>query len=138
MFGSKKIKEMQKDPQKAIEQADKTLNKGFTGAMSKMFLGKETVAQFNESLDQAKKYTGQSSLYQTGLPAKAEVQSIEDTGTLINFNPIVRMKLKVTPDFGPGFETVAETPVSKIAIPRVGDMISIKYDAANNSNIVVV
>lgn len=138
MFGSKKIKEMQKDPQKAIEHADKTLNKGFTGAISKMFLGKDTVAKFNEGLDQAKKYTGQSAVNQTGLPAKAEVLAIEDTGMMINYNPVVRMKLKVTPDFGPGFETVAEAPVSKIAVPRVGDTISIKYDPANNSNIALV
>jgi hypothetical protein len=138
MFGSKKIKEMQKDPKKAIEEADKTLNKGITGKLSKMFMGKETVAQFNEGLEQAKKFTGQSDLHTTGVPAKATVMKIEDTGMLVNYNPVVRMQLKVQPDFGIGFETTAEVAVSKIAVPRVGDTISIKYDPANNSNIVVV
>jgi hypothetical protein len=138
MFGSKKIKEAQKDPQKAIEQADETLNKGVMGKMSKMFMGKEAHSQMNEALEQAKKFSGQSNLYTTGLPAKATVVKIEDTGMLVNYNPVVRMQLKVQPDYGIGFETTAETAVSKIAVPRVGDTISIKYDPANVSNIVVL
>jgi hypothetical protein len=126
------------DVEKSLNKADKTLNKGIMGWFTKLFFGKETHAKFNAGLDQAKKYTGLTGLYQTGIPAKATVLKIEDTGMLVNYNPVVRMQLKVQPDYGVGFETTAETAVSKIAIPRVGDTINIKYDGANNSNIVVV
>jgi hypothetical protein len=38
MFGFNK--KIEKDPKKAIEQADKTLNKGFTGFMTKTCMSK--------------------------------------------------------------------------------------------------
>jgi len=136
MFGFNK--KIEKDPKKAIDQADKTLNKGFTGFMTKAFMGKDAVDQMNKGLDAAKQYSDYNNISQTGMGATAEVMSIEDTGTLVNFNPVVRMKLKVQPQFGAGFETTAEAAVSKIAVPRVGDKINIKYNPVNNSEIVVI
>ncbi|HJY63674.1 MAG TPA: hypothetical protein VJ455_05910 [Ignavibacteria bacterium] len=139
MFGiNKKIKEMQKDPKKAIDEADKTLNKGFTGFMTKTFLGKDAVNQMNKGLDAAKQYSDYNNISQTGMGATAEVLTLEDTGALVNFNPVVRMKLKVQPQFGMPFETTAEAAVSKIAVPRVGDKINIKYNPVNTSEIVVI
>jgi hypothetical protein len=136
MFGfGKKI---EKDPKKALEQADKALNKGVSGFLAKTFMGKDFVDQANASLNMAKNYTDSADLAQTGMPATAEVLSIEDTGALINFNPVVRMKLQVTPQFGMPFEVVSETAVSKIAVPKVGDKINIKYNPANNSQILIV
>lgn len=139
MFGiNKKIKEMQKDPKKAIDEADKTLNKGLTGFMAKTFMGKDFMAQANAGLDAAKNAVDYNNIGQTGLPASAEVLSIEDTGRLVNFNPVVRMKLRVQPQFGVGFESLVETAVSKIAIPRVGDKLNIKYNPADTNQIVVL
>jgi hypothetical protein len=126
------------DPKKALEQADKTLNSGLTGFFTKAFVGQENLNKINSSLDMAKKYTDSSSLAQTGMPATAEVLSIADTGALINYNPVVRMKLNIQPQFGPAFQADVETAVSKIAIPRVGDKINIKYNPANTSEILVV
>jgi hypothetical protein len=136
MFGFNK--KIEKDPKKAIEQADKTLNKGFTGFMTKAFMGKDAVDQMNKGLDAAKQYADYNNISQTGMGATAEVLSIEDTGAMVNFNPVVRMKLKVQPQFGAGFETTAEAAVSKIAVPRVGDKINIKYNPVNTSEIVVI
>lgn len=139
MFGfNKKIKDMQDDPKKAIDQADKTINKGLTGFFTKAFVGQENLDKINQGLDVAKKYADYGNLNQTGMPATAEVVSIADTGMLINYNPVVKMQLKVTPQFGPGFETTVETAVSKIAIPRVGDKINIKYNPANTAEVLVV
>ncbi len=136
MFGfGKKI---EKDPKKAIENADKAINSGVSGFLTKTFMGKDFVDQTNASLNMAKNYTDTSNLGQTGMGASAEVLGIEDTGTLINFNPVVKLKLKVTPQFGVPFETTAETAVSKIAIPRVGDKINIKYNPANTSQVLVI
>ncbi len=136
MFGfGKKI---EKDPKKAIDQADKTINSGLTGFFTKAFVGKEGMDQINHGLDVAKQYADYGNLNQTGMPATADVLSIEDTGMLVNYNPVVRMKLMVTPQFGPAFEQVVETAVSKIAIPRVGDKLNIKYNPANTSQVLVV
>lgn len=139
LFGKKDI---EKDPKKALENADKALNKGVSGFMTKTFMGKDFQNQMNQSLDQAKSAIdmaqGSAGLAQTGLPATAEVVSIEDTGKLINFNPVVKLNLKVQPQFGVPFEIISETMVSKIAIPRVGDKINIKYNAANPSQILVL
>ena len=126
------------DPKKSLEQADKTLNSGLTGFFTKAFVGQENLNKINSSLDMAKKYTDSSSLSQTGMPATAEVLSIADTGALINYNPVVRMKLNIQPQFGPAFQADVETAVSKIAIPRVGDKINIKYNPAYTSEILVV
>jgi len=126
------------DIEKALQNADNNLNKGIMGWFTKLFFGKANHTKFNDALDQAKKYSGPNALTQTGIPAKATVLKIEDTGAMINYDPVVRMQLKVQPDYGAGFETAAETVVSKIAVPRVGDIINIKYDATNNSNIVIV
>lgn len=136
MFGfGKKI---EKDPKKAIENADKAINSGVSGFLTKTFMGKDFVDQTNASLNMAKNYTDTSNLNQTGMGASADVLSIADTGALINFNPVVKMELMVTPQFGPAFKATVETAVSKIAIPRVGDKINIKYNPANTSQVLVI
>jgi hypothetical protein len=138
MFGKKKIAEMQKDPKKAIEEADKTLNKGFTGFMTKAFMGKDFVNKMNEGLDTAKQATDYGNLAQTGTAATAEVLSIEDTGKMVNFNPVVKLGLNVQPQFGIPFKNIVEVMVSKIAVPRIGDKINIKYNPADPTQIVIV
>ena len=135
-FGKKK------DPKEALEDADKALNKGVSGFMAKTFMGKDFVNEANKSIDMAKQYTDasgkQAQLMQTGLPGTAEVLGIADTGALINFNPVVKLKLKVTPQYGVPYDAEIETAVSKIAIPRVGDKINVKYNPANPNEMVVL
>ena len=75
---------------------------------------------------------------QAGMDATADVLAIQDTGTEINSNPVVMLQLKVQPVMGAEFMTTAQAMVSKIAIPRVGDKIKIKYNPANPSQIAVV
>ena len=138
-FNKKKFEEARKDPNKAIDQADKAINSGVSGFLTKTFMGKDFVDQTNQSLNTAKNAMGgNTNLSMTGVPATAEVLSIEDTGKLINYDPIVRMKLAVQPAYGTPFENTAEVLVSKIAVPRVGDKINIKYNAMNTSEIMVV
>jgi len=136
MFGIGKKQE--EDPKKAIENADKTLNSGLTGFMTKTFMGKDFVNKMNSGLDMAKNVYDNQDLANTGMAGTADVLSIEDTGAMVNFNPVVRMKLNVQPQYGIPFETTTETAVSKIAIPRVGDKINIKYNPANQHQVLVV
>jgi hypothetical protein len=138
MFGfNKKINDMN-DPKKSLDKADKTLNKGLTGFFTKAFVGQENLNKINHSLDIAKQYADYGNLNQTGMPASAEVMSIADTGMLVNYNPVVKMLLKITPQYGAAFESTVETAVSKIAIPRVGDKINIKYNPANTAEVLIV
>ncbi|HWQ80680.1 MAG TPA: hypothetical protein VN514_00280 [Ignavibacteria bacterium] len=137
-FGKKK----DEDPKDALNKADKALNKGVSGFMAKTFMGKDFVNKANEGLDMAKQYTDydgrKAQLMATGLGGTAEVLSIADTGAMINYNPVVKLKLKVQPQYGPEFETEIETAVSKIAVPRAGDKINIKYNPANTSELIIV
>lgn len=137
-FGKKKSD----DPKEAINDADKALNKGLSGFMAKTFMGKDFMDKANAGLDMAKQYTDydgkKAQLMATGLGGTAEVLSIADTGAMVNYNPVVLLKLKVQPQYGPEFETEVQTVVSKIAVPRVGDKLNVKYNAANTSELIIV
>ena len=146
MFKKFVNKKLNQTPEEGLEEAKKTVNTGFTGGVTKLFMGQEFVDKVNEGLQMGEdalnmQKTGQWTA-QMGLEGNAEVLSIEDTGKLINYNPVVKMKLKVTPTMMGGaipFEiTTAETMVSKVAIPRVGDTIKIKYSPADPTQIVVL
>lgn len=143
MFSKFVKKNMDKDPQEALDDGRKAINKGITGGLTKAFMGQEFVDKMNNAMDQGQAAIDMQKsgnmLAMSGMAATAEVVSIEDTGKLINMNPVVKLTLKVTPAMGmPGFETTGETTVSKIAIPRKGDTINIKYNVANPSEFVVM
>jgi len=143
MFGKFVKKQMDKSPDEALQDGRNAVNKGLSGGLTKAFMGQEFVDKMNNVMDQGQaaldmQKSGQM-LAMSGLEAGAEVVGIEDTGTLINMNPVVKLTLKVSPPMGmPGFETTGQTEVSKIAIPRKGDTIKIKYNPANPSEFVVI
>ena len=143
MFGmDKKIKEMRDDPEKALDHADKTINKGMTGFVTRTFMGKQFTEDVNKSLAAGRDALEMQKQYQNpdtnGLPATAEVVSIQDTGETVNMNPVVLLQLKVTPQFEPPFETAARLIVSRLTVPRAGDTINIKYAPADKSKISIV
>jgi hypothetical protein len=131
------------DVEKSLAKADKTINKGFMGWLTRLFMGKKFVDQANQGLNIANQYAvnapqQRQNLMMTGMNAKATVTKIEDTGALVNFNPVVKLYLKVQPDFGMGFDVVSEQMVSKVAIPRTGDVLNIKYNPAKNEELVII
>ncbi len=136
-------KKQEKDPQKALDNAEKTLNTGLTGGLTRAFMGKDFVNDMNTAMNQGQAAMDgikqQQWLVQSGLDATADVVSITDTGALVNMNPVVVLNLKVQPAIGgPVFDTAGQTMVSKIAIPRVGDKIKIKYNPADPTQFVVM
>jgi hypothetical protein len=138
-FGRK----IEKDPQKALDNAKKTMNSGITGGLTKAFMGKDFVNDMNSAMNQGQAALDglkqQQWLVQSGLDATADVVSIADTGSLINMNPVVMLTLKVQPSIGgAAFDTTGQTMVSKIAIPRIGDKIKIKYNPADPAQFVVI
>lgn len=135
-------KQPEQDPQKALDNARNVVNKGLMGGLTKVFMGQGFVDKMNSAMDQ-----GQSALdgvaqmnwvAQYGHGASAEVISVADTGATINMNPVVELKLTVTPAAGGIFETTTRTMVSRIAVPRKGDKISIKYNPADPTQIYVM
>jgi hypothetical protein len=132
-----------KDPKKALDDADNVLNKGLMGALTKGFMGKDFVDQANAGIAAGRGAMAgmeqAQALMESGATATAEVLGIQDTGMMVNYNPVVVLTLKVTPaDGGAEFHTAGQSMVSKIAVPRIGDKINIKYDPANPSQLVVV
>jgi hypothetical protein len=135
-------KKQDNDPKKALEKADKVLNSGLTGALAKGFMGKDFVDKMNSTLDQGQAAMEMASQAQwagqNGLEATAEVMGVQDTGATINNNPVVMMQLKVTSLAGTQFDTAGQAMVSRIAVPRTGDKIKIKYNPADPTQIAVL
>ena len=135
-------KKKDEDPKEAIDYASKKINKGLTGGLTKAFMGQDFVDQTNAALDmasQALDTTGaMAALAENGVAAAAEVVSIQDTGQMVNFNPVVVLTLNVTPEGGQAFQTMGQLTVSKLAIPRVGDTINIKYNPDEISQFMIV
>ncbi|MEN6620460.1 MAG: hypothetical protein ABFD50_02770 [Smithella sp.] len=73
----------------------------------------------------------------TGADAEAEVLDIEATDWEVHNQPVGMMKLKVKPKSGAGFETVAFATVDRIAVPRPGDKIKIKYNTADPTQVFI-
>ena len=135
-------KKQEEDPQKALDNARNVVNKGLMGGLTKAFMGQGFVDKMNSAMDQgqaAMDNMNQTSwVAQNGLEASAEVLSVADTGTTVNMNPVVELKLKVTPTAGAVFETTARTMVSRIAVPRKGDKLTIKYSPIEITQIFVM
>lgn len=133
----------EQDPQKALDKARKDLNSGLSGGLTKLLMGQDYMDQLNGLMDQGEAAIAGQRMAQvmtsTGVAAEAEVLGIEDTGMLINMNPVVRLNLRVTPSAGgEPFETTGDSVVSKTAIPRVGDRVRLKYDPADPTQIIVI
>jgi hypothetical protein len=74
-----------------------------------------------------------------GLDATAEVLAITDTAILINMNPVVVLTLKVQPAMiAAEFKVTGKAMVSRMAIPRVGDKLKLKYNPANPTQFIVM
>jgi hypothetical protein len=140
MFNSGKKKD--EDPKKALENASNMVNKGLMGGLTKAFMGKDFVDQTNQAINMGNQALDSvkiaQEVAQNGADATAEVLSIVDTGATVNMNPVVVLTLKVKPAAGAEFQTAASVTVSRIAVPRAGDKIKIKYNPANPSQIAIL
>jgi hypothetical protein len=131
-----------KDPQKALDNAKKTMNSGISGGLTKAFMGKDFVNDMNSAMNQGQAALDglqqQQWLAQNGLDATADVVMVTDTGATVNMNPVVLIQMQVTPVAGAPFDVTTQTMVSRIAVPRAGDKIKIKYNPANPQQVAVL
>ncbi len=147
MFGIRKrieesINKAQTDPVGAIEDHKKSLNSGVTGLLTKTFMGKDFVNRMNGVMDMGQNaLAGQQErlkLIQTGLDGTADILSVQDTGGTVNENPVVLIHMTVTPSGGEPYDVNVKTMVSRIAVPRVGDKVRIKYAPDNPQQVAIV
>ena len=128
---------MQNDPRKALNTAQNLVEgKGFLGFFTKLFMGKSALAQMSGGIAQAQAHLAgmdeSARIRSVGRPTQARVLHIADTGTLVNFNPVVSLGLEVIPPGGEAnYVVTLQTAVSKIAIPRRGDILPVVVDPAN-------
>ena len=74
-------------------------------------------------------------LLSEGIQAQAVVINVQDTGMTINDNPRVKLTLQVQPEGEVPFEVTKKQTVSRVAIPRVGDQMLVRYDPANKNEV---
>ncbi|WP_199288059.1 hypothetical protein [Culicoidibacter larvae] len=125
LFGKKEQSKTEK-----IDEASKSLNKGLSGLMMKAFVGKDDLDKINNSIEGAK----MAALAEEGAfgeVAYATVTALQDTGKLVNFDPIVILQLNVIQAGREPYAHQMETLVSKLQIPRVGDVISLGSNPAD-------
>ena len=73
-----------------------------------------------------------------GVEAEATILSVSDTGVTLNKNPYVKLRLRVEPIGVAAYETEAKAMVSRVAIPRPGDGMRVKFDPNKPEDVIVV
>jgi hypothetical protein len=130
------------DAKAGLKKAENVVNKGIMGWITRMFMGKKFTSDMNQAINMGKSTINmvdkRSELMSSGKAAQADVMGIADTGKMVNYDPIVHIKLSVQPESGNPFQVEAEQIVSKIAIPRVGDKVNIKYNPLNSQEFVII
>jgi hypothetical protein len=73
-----------------------------------------------------------------GLEADATILAVGDTGLTINKNPYVKLRLRVEPTGRAAYEAEAKAIVSRVALPRPGDSVRVKFDPDKPQVVIVV
>lgn len=75
----------------------------------------------------------------TGRSAEATIVDLEDTGTTINQNPLVRLVLDVQPSDQPAFRAETERVIPRLQVPQFqpGAVVEVKYDPESQAVAVV-
>lgn len=80
-----------------------------------------------------------SRLMKTGLPGRARILEVRDTGVTINNNPQVKLILEVRDNLGQRYNTECRVLVSRInpAAYQPGMEVAVKIDPKNQKNVVI-
>jgi hypothetical protein len=86
-----------------------------------------------------KKKEEKAALLAKGVKATGTILSLGETGTYINNQPMVVIRVHVQPPGQPPFEAKVEQILSQLEIPRVqpGSHVAVSYDPANPSKIAI-
>ena len=76
-------------------------------------------------------------LQRTGLPAKAVILRISDTGMTLNDDPVAWLDLEVRPDTGPVFQARTKCLIPRLDVPQFqpGCTIPVRYDPVDHARV---
>ncbi len=85
-------------------------------------------------------YLQDKGLSKKGISAPAEILSMEDTGNRVNNNPELKMRIKVSPENLPPYETEVVQAISTAYVSsfRAGAQVTVKYDPDDPARVIVV
>ena len=77
-------------------------------------------------------------IVENGIPARAKILSVRQTGVMINNQPQVEFQLEVHPPSGMPYQAQAKAVVSLVQIPQVqpGAEVAVKIDPTDPSKVV--
>lgn len=121
LFGNRKSRD-----ERGAEIAGKVASgKGFYGRMTKAFVGAEDFSRIQGAIGAFTNGVDVQAMIAAGVPpVPATVVSIQDTGQLVNFDPVVELVVQLADENRVGLRTL----VSKLHIPRAGDAIRLVAD----------
>lgn len=121
LFGNRKSR-----AERGAEIANKVASgKGFYGRMTKAFVGPEDFSRIQGAIGAFNSGADVQAMVAAGMPTvPATVVSIQDTGQLVNFDPIVDLVVQLADET----RITVRTLVSKLHIPRAGDAVRLVAD----------
>jgi hypothetical protein len=74
-----------------------------------------------------------------GVKTTAKIVNVQDTGMTMNrINIGIRLTLEVASVTGSPFQAQTETFVSRVSIPRIGEVVEVVYNPSDTSQVAVV
>src|SRR5947208_11494355 len=74
-------------------------------------------------------------LEEAGVNAPGQILTVQDTGMTVNNDPRIKLTLGVSPPDGSApFEVTKKQLVPRVAIPRAGDSVMVRYDPEDHDN----
>ncbi len=73
-----------------------------------------------------------------GVEADATIIAINDTGVTLNKNPVAKLRLGVQPMGMAAYEVEVKAMVSRLAVPRPGDGVRVKFDPNKPEDVIVI
>jgi len=121
LFGNRKSRE-----ERGIGIANKVASgKGFYGRMTKAFVGAEDFSRIQGAVGALNNGVDVQAMVAMGAPTvPATVVSIQDTGQLVNFDPVVDLVVQLADESRFALRTL----VSKLHIPRAGEAVRLVAD----------
>ena len=100
--------------------------------------GFDPAAHMRSATAQMKQMTAQQRIASSGTSAPAKVVALRDTGSMVNYQPVVEVDVLVTPDGGvPWPATAVNMGHAGIAGLAPGVSVMVRYDPADPSTVVL-
>jgi len=82
---------------------------------------------------------GNAQIHKNGKPGKAKILRLYETGTTVNYQPVVGFELEVFPQNGAVFKAKTEQMIRRLDIPNIqpGMEVNIKYNKKNKKVVIV-